>query len=269
MSAERRIELVRCAREFDALIIADDVYDFLQWPTNPEKAGKTTLDKAHFLRLVDVDRTLDGGVDRAGADGFGNAMSNGSFSKICGPGLRVGWCEGSPKFAYGVSQAGTTCSGGAPSQLTSTYVDRLLRTRVLQEHIFKVLQPAYAQRYATLTSAVMNELGPLGVTLPQPGRDVVGGYFIWLTLPETVGAEEFAQRCQDEMNLSIAPGSIFEVPDDDSVTFKHNIRLTFTWVEPEDMIEGVRRLKTVLQSALKGEKGRTEFKSQKGLGQVK
>ena len=104
MSLQRRRQLVALAREYDALIISDDVYDQLQWKVDPSTASSPVLDQAVLPRLVDIDRTLDGGTDRPGADGFGNAMSNGSFSKIAGPGVRTGWAEGSTKFAYGLSQ---------------------------------------------------------------------------------------------------------------------------------------------------------------------
>ena len=107
MSLRRRQELVRLARRFDALLVADDVYDFLHWPAEPSEAGskEPSLPPHQILpRLADVDREIDGGTHRDGADGFGNACSNGSFSKIAGPGVRCGWLEGSEKFAYGVSQ---------------------------------------------------------------------------------------------------------------------------------------------------------------------
>lgn len=112
MSLRRRRELVQLARDFDALVVPDDVYDFLQWPAaavEGDHAADETMTPtwpttAHLPRLVDVDRELDGGAERPGADGFGNTCSNASFSKIAGPGLRVGWCEGTEKFAYGVSQ---------------------------------------------------------------------------------------------------------------------------------------------------------------------
>lgn len=104
MSLQRREALVGTAREFDALIVADDVYDFLQWPAGVELLSSPRLSTAHLPRLVDIDRSLNGGADRKDSDGFGNACSNGSFSKIAGPGIRVGWVEGTPKFAYGVSQ---------------------------------------------------------------------------------------------------------------------------------------------------------------------
>ena len=102
MSLQRRQELVQLAREYDACIITDDVYDLLQWPT--QMTPQSSLEHAHLPRIVDIDRTLDGGTERKGADGFGNAVSNGSFSKIAGPGCRTGWAEGTEKFAWGLSQ---------------------------------------------------------------------------------------------------------------------------------------------------------------------
>jgi DNA-binding transcriptional MocR family regulator len=99
VSLRRRESLVRLARRFDALIIADDVYDFLQWPSDPDTPA--LKETASTPRIVDVDGYLDGGP----IDEFGNAISNGSFSKLIGPGMRVGWAEGTTKFAYGLSQA--------------------------------------------------------------------------------------------------------------------------------------------------------------------
>jgi DNA-binding transcriptional MocR family regulator len=97
MTMRRREELVRMAREYDALVVCDDVYDQLQWPANPNSGGPA-LAKAVLPRLVDVDRFLDAGAEREGSDGFGNVASNGSFSKIAAPGMRTGWLEG--RFAY-------------------------------------------------------------------------------------------------------------------------------------------------------------------------
>ncbi|KAF7845968.1 hypothetical protein BT93_L5776 [Corymbia citriodora subsp. variegata] len=269
MSIEHRKELVRIARKFDALILTDDVYDQLQWPASPQDPSENTLVKASYPRIVDIDIELDGGAERPGSDGFGNAMSNGSFSKICGPGVRVGWAEGTAKFAYGVSQTGSSCSGGAPSQLTSTYINHLLQHGTLQKHIHGTLQPAYSKRYLTLVNAVKEDLCPLGVKLPQSNRDVIGGYFIWLTLPDTVNADEFAQRCQEEANVVVAPGSIFEVPGDESVRFEHSLRLTFSWVELDEMVEGVRRMRGILESCLRGEGPRSGTIKRKELGTVK
>lgn len=107
MSLRRREQLVRLARRFDMLLVADDVYDFLQWPAVKRGHGLDSdpgIRQEYIPRLVDVDRDIDGGSEREGADGFGNACSNGSFSKIAGPGVRCGWVEGTKKLAYGASQ---------------------------------------------------------------------------------------------------------------------------------------------------------------------
>lgn len=98
MTTSRREALIRVARKFDALIISDDVYDFLRWNSQDDvELGARPLPH----RLVDIDRTLDGGP----SDCFGNVVSNGTFSKLIGPGCRVGWAEGTEKFAFGLSQA--------------------------------------------------------------------------------------------------------------------------------------------------------------------
>lgn len=103
MSLLRRQELIRLAREYDACIICDDVYDQLQWPADKD-SDQSSIEHAQIPRLVDVDRIMTGGSERDGADGFGNVVSNGTFSKIAGPGCRTGWAESTVKFAYGLSQ---------------------------------------------------------------------------------------------------------------------------------------------------------------------
>lgn len=82
MSLARRQELVRIAREYDALVITDDVYDQLQWP-----AGETMAEERDFAsmkavmpRLVDVDKLFEGGSEREGSDAFGNTASNGRYA---------------------------------------------------------------------------------------------------------------------------------------------------------------------------------------------
>jgi DNA-binding transcriptional MocR family regulator len=99
MSLSDREQLVQLAREFDALIVTDDVYDFLQWSVDPD-CPLAAPDEARVPRLVDIDRYMDGGPQ----DEWGNVISNGSFSKLIGPGMRTGWAEGTAKLAYGLSQ---------------------------------------------------------------------------------------------------------------------------------------------------------------------
>jgi len=104
MTLGRREGLVRLARRFDALVVCDDVYDFLYWPAR-ESSTVEGSKRAVIPRLVDIDRFLDGGTNRPGVDGYGNVVSNGTFSKILAPGLRTGWIEGTESFSLGLSEA--------------------------------------------------------------------------------------------------------------------------------------------------------------------
>lgn len=92
MSLRRRTEFVRLAIEYDALIVSDDVYDFLFWPEDKSLFPSNKKVKLP-PRLVDVNKELDP------ESKWGNTVSNGSFSKIIAPGVRVSWAESTPAFA--------------------------------------------------------------------------------------------------------------------------------------------------------------------------
>lgn len=107
---ERREAIVCLAREKDALIITDDCYDFLSWTAETrDKEIVLSNGNSHHSpssappppppRLVDVDRSLPGGDLE-----WGNAISNGSFSKVIGPGMRCGWAEATPAFIVRLNQ---------------------------------------------------------------------------------------------------------------------------------------------------------------------
>ncbi|KIX92676.1 uncharacterized protein Z520_11528 [Fonsecaea multimorphosa CBS 102226] len=248
MSLGHRQDLVRLARQYDALIVTDDVYDMLQWPSDP-KAGSRRMDTAVLPRIVDIDRQLDGGV----VDEYGHAVSNGSFSKIVAPGCRTGWAEGTPALVYGLSQTGSSRSGGAPSHLVASFIYQMMATGVLQTHILQELQPAYAQRYHLLMRAVEQHLLPLGLTMPQADKDVAGGYFIWLTLPGSLDATRIYKRALKEANLTVIAGPMFKVDGDEQnkeARFEQDLRLCYSWEDLDVLEEGVVRLAQVIENEL-------------------
>lgn len=252
MTLSARQRLLTLARQHDALIITDDVYDFLQWPTGSSTAS-APLNKSILPRLVDLDRTTSGSPTK-----FGNTVSNGSFSKIAGPGARVGWAEATPALIYGLSQTGSSRSGGAPSQLTSTFMAQLLRSEELQRHISDVLQPAYASRWNVMMDAISRYLVPLGVRVSKEsleGKEVWGGYFIWITLPEGMSAEKVAERAKDEQSLVVAHGALFEVlGDEKSVPCDSGMRVCFSWENEDQLTEGIMRLGYIVED-MRGRKG--------------
>lgn len=244
----RREALVRLARKHDALVICDDVYDFLQWPTD----GPVTAVRPPELllpRLCDIDLAM--GRDPSDPKGFGYTVSNGSFSKISGPGIRTGWAEASPAFAAGLASTASTRSGGAPSQLCAGMLSDLVASGELERNIDVVLRPAMQRRHRLLVDAVREHLGPHGVTARESslkGKAFFGGYFLWLELKTGFSAELLARVAEDEENVVIGYGNMFAVRGDDNVKtlFNDHFRLCFAWVSEVDLVEGVRRLGAVL-----------------------
>lgn len=135
----------------------------------------------------------------------------------------------------------------------------LLESGELQKYIFETLQPAYAERFRTMLKAIEEHLLPLGVALPQSDRQVVGGYFMWLSLPPPLQSKAVAQRAKAEENLIVAQGELFEVPgDSESASFPHDLRLCFAWESLENIREGIARLaRVVSQMQRKGAGGET------------
>ncbi|RKU41138.1 hypothetical protein DL546_001153 [Coniochaeta pulveracea] len=253
MPVKRREELVRLARKYDALIICDDVYDFLQWPVD-QHTGSDHIIAADMScemklpRLCDIDLAI--GQSENDPEGFGYAVSNGSFSKLVGPGLRTGWLEGSCAFAFGLAQTGSTKSGGSPSQFSAAVITDMLVSGALQEHLTAIVRPALQRRHRIMVDSIQKHLLPLGVTLRLTGLtngSVYGGYFVWLTLPEGLSANVVADLCLNE-GLVVGNGTLFQVRgDEDAIDLDCYLRLTFSYVPEEDLEEGISRLASVLR----------------------
>lgn len=245
-----RQHLVALARKFDALIITDDIYDCLQWSSSP---SDTPTRKTAFLpRLVDIDRSLP--PLASDPHNFGHTLSNGSFSKIIAPGMRTGWVDANPALIYAISQCGATCAGGCPSQLSATMIAQFLKNGDLQRHVFEKLIPAYRNRRNLMVDAIETHLGPLGVELSKISLSkdhMVGGYFLWMRLPEGVMSRTVAKICKQDENLTVSPGWTFGIPGDEQASFEDYLRVCFAWEDEADLAEGIVRLGRVVRRILK------------------
>ncbi|VUC26806.1 unnamed protein product [Clonostachys rosea] len=265
MSLEHRYSLVRLAIKYDALVISDDVYDFLSWPHEQEnyiEGGKLEISPT----LVDINRELDP------ESKWGNTMSNGSFSKIIAPGARVSWAMGTPAFVSFLATTGASISGGNPGHLSSTFVENMLSSGALQTHIEKKLIPTYSSRYYAMVKAIEEYLEPLGVKVitGQPYHShyrtsdgggsaakiqAAGGFFLSISLPSTYqDVPGLAKAALEKEELKIAYGKMFEVKGDagskerSKTSFGNSIRLCWSFHEEEAIKEGIMRLRSVLLS---------------------
>jgi len=109
-----------------------------------------------------------------------------------------------------------------------------------------------------MLEAIKKHLLPLGVQLGETdfGEErLFGGYFIWLKLPDGVDTDVVTKEGADKWNLILSPGSVFEVSGDnmnEKVRFRNEMRLSFAWIEENELVEGVKRLKDVIASVVNG-----------------
>ena len=249
MTLSCRQKLVALARKYDALIIADDIYDCLQWPSDP--AGTLSWKIATPPRMVDIDRSLP--QLQSDPHHFGHTLSNGSFSRIIAPGMRIGWVDASPALTNALSECGSTWAGGCPSQFTATIITQFLESGDIQKNLYEKLIPAYWRRRRILVAAIEMHLGPLGVELPRVtvSKDqLVGGFFIWMRFPEGVMSSVVEKMAREDENLIIAPGSVFGVTGDGQRDFEQYVRLSFSWEDDRNLVEGIVRLGRVIRRIL-------------------
>ena len=240
-----RQSLVRIARKYDALVISDDIYDMLQWSSSSTTASHQKV--VPLPRLIDIDRSLPPLTSDRGR--FGHTLSNGSFSKLVGPGVRTGWIDTSPAIVEALAACGSTLAGGCPSQLVASMLAQLMRERFLQPHISDTLIPSYGRRREIMVEAIEKHLVPLGVvlaTISGAKEYVIGGYFLWLQLPEGMMSSQLAKMAKEEENLVISPGAAFSVPGGHA-SFEPYLRLSFSYEDEAALSEGIARLARIVR----------------------
>ncbi len=172
------------------------------------------------------------------ADNPYDVIYTGSFSKIFGPGLRIGWAlvpEHLQRKFYLATEAVILCPPTLNQMLLSAYF-REYDWRA-QIDTYRAL---YKERCRTMLEA-LEEYMPDGVSWTEPA----GGFFVWITLPESVNTYPLLQKAI-EAGVVFIPGAAFTPSDEPS----HNLRLAFSAVSGEEITEGVRRLAPVLKEAI-------------------
>ena len=162
----------------------------------------------------------------------------GSFSKILGPGMRLGWLLAPPEIinkAQLAKQSMDACS----STFTQVLADQFLRKGKLQPYVAG-LRITYARRMKIMNDSLVKNMPPVAKwVVPK------GGFYIWITLPEHIDALEILKE-------SMSRGAIFVIGKTfDPKGVKNNcLRLAFSHT-PEDEIEkGVKIIAEAMKSRL-------------------
>ena len=210
MSLPRRREILGAAREAGMLVLEDDPY------------GELRYDDVELPSL----RALDPAV-----------IHLGTFSKTFAPGLRVGWVvAGDP-----LRQMLLSIKEGTDIQ-TERIMTRTVYHAVrgyLDDHLDRARE-IYRGRRDAMVHALEREM-PAGTTWTVPE----GGFFVWVQLPEGMNADDLLPAAARN-GVIYLPGSWF-FPDRSEV---RGLRLNFSTLPEERIVEGVRRLGETLRAAL-------------------
>lgn len=230
-----RTALIHFARKTNMLIISDDVYDFLSYP----EASSSEVAPARF---VDLD------VSTQGTTRGGNTLSNGSWSKIFGGGIRSGWIETADELvAEAYAAGGATKSGGDMGHFASCIIEGLLEGEepaVLQ--IIEELRDTFGKRARAMVDTLRREL--LDGSVVMGGE---GGFFLWVGLgreQDRLSAQEVADRAGSK---SLRLLSVEECIVGEELKGSRWMRLSVCWEEQEQAIEGCKRLAQVTREMTK------------------
>lgn len=207
-SIERRRAIVEVCAAEGIQIVEDDPYGLLSFDGSITPALRSLDDSVIYL---------------------------GSMSKICSPGLRVGWMLAPRELRDRLqlaSEATTICASVLSQHLALEYLTKLDWQGTLQEAIGR-----YRSRSAALVEGLTAHM-PEGTRWTTP----TGGFFTWITLADTtINTEDRLQR-GIENGIVFIPGTAFYTDGQGANT----LRLSYSLASEAEQREGARRLAEVL-----------------------
>ena len=163
----------------------------------------------------------------------------GSFSKILGPGFRLGYMLSSPEIfekAETIKQALDACTSNFMQILAHQFIDE-----GYLEPYLDFLRKEYRERKGILQRSLEKHL-PEGIQWNEPK----GGFYMWLRLPNELSASAIFKDCLEKGVVFVA-GKTFD-PDNEQ---DHNLRLSFSNMHKKDIEKGVVLLSKVIKNHLK------------------
>jgi 2-aminoadipate transaminase len=209
---ERRRRLVELARTHGVPIVEDDTYGDISFEPQLEPA---------IYSLAEP----------------GEVMYIGSFSKILGPGIRLGYFI-APEII--TSRLLPWKMDGGTSALS-----QLIAAEYFKDNLWSHVEEGRAavkRKRNTLLDALETEFGRTeGMHWTRPD----GGLFLWVKLPEQVDRVRL-QELATARGITYATGQAFHALNED-VAY---LRLAFGWIANDDIPEGVRLLAECVREAM-------------------
>jgi len=194
MSPAKRKKLIALAKEYDFKILADEAYQLLNF------------EKTNVVPLFYDDDPNDPRV-----------LSVGTFSKLIGPGTKVGWIQAHPKLLKPLTSIGFIDSGNNPAIMSSGILVEFIKSGNLKKHIEFVSKELKKRKDVLVTELKKAGLEP---------NDPKGGYFVWVKAKNG----KIIGRVGKGMGL-------------DPNAHSDMMRLCYAWLNEEQIKEGVEYLK--------------------------
>jgi DNA-binding transcriptional MocR family regulator len=210
LSAEQRAAVLRIAREYDLLVVEDDIYGFLNFDLPSPPPLKAADEQERVLYLT-------------------------SWSKALAPGLRLGALVAPPRYLPELVVAKQSVDL-LSSPVLQRALAEYLRRDLLPPHLRQVRE-RYRERRDTLLASLERFLPECVWTRPE------GGLNVWVTLPEEVNEREFFLEALDR-GVGVTRGVAFFAQPQAGA----HMRLCFGALAPPQLEDGARLLGDVLRA---------------------
>ncbi len=213
-SLERRKKFMEIVNKYEVIVIEDNPYGELRY-------------KGEFLPSL------------KSMDTKGLVIYLGTFSKILAPGYRLAWICASDEIIEKVNliaQAAVLQTSTTSMMIVSKFIDMF----DLDEHV-ETVRTAYEHRCNVMMDA-MKQYFPKEVKFTIPD----GGLFTWAELPEYIDTKVMATEALAQ-NVAYVPGIGF-FPNGNN---HHCMRLNYSCMPDDRIIEGIKRLAKVIENNLK------------------
>ena len=204
MTMEQRLEIVEVAKKYDLIILEDSPYKEIRF----DGESLPTIYSMCPERVILL----------------------GTLSKTFAPGLRLGWVLGSEQVIEKIivaKQSADLCTPILNQELAGRYI----ASGKFDENLKKTIALYRGKR--NLMLECLDKYMPEGVTWTKPD----GGLFMLVTLPEGYDARDLFDLAIKE-NVAFIIGEVFFCDGGGQNT----LRLNFSYVSDEKMVEGVKRL---------------------------
>jgi 2-aminoadipate transaminase len=209
---ERRERLLQLARTYELPIVEDDTYGDISYEPLSERAVYALADP-------------------------GEVMYIGSFSKILGPGIRLGFFLAPEPLLQRLMP--WKLDGGTSA------LSQMITAEYFKDHLWVHVEEGRAatkEKRNLLLDALESEFGNVpGVSWTKPD----GGLFVWIKVPEEVDRTRL-QELATARGIVYATGQAFHAGGQD-VPY---IRLAFGWIDRDAVVPGLRAMADCIRTAM-------------------